>query len=129
MAITSERAQKALTSLEQICGRFPEVSIRPSHQTPTFFIREKKVLCHLWENHHGDERLALWCPAQPGVQTELTEREPNRFFVPPYVGHRGWIGVRLDVDVDWDEVAGIIDEAYRMAAPKTLIKQLDEGRA
>ena len=124
--ISSPEANEALRRLEELCLRFPEVSIRPSHQTPTFFIRDKKVLCHLWEDHHDDGRLAIWCPAQPGAQGELVEREPHRFFVPPYVGHRGWIGLRLDVDVDWDEVAEILDEAFRMAAPKTLVKRLDE---
>lgn len=126
MTAQSPRAQEALHHLKRICLPLPEVSLRPSHHTPTFFIRETKVLCHLWDNHHGDGRLALWCPAKPGVQSELTERESDRFFVPPYVGHRGWIGVRLDVDVDWDEIDGIINEAYRVAAPKTLVKTLNE---
>lgn len=121
----SPRAQEALNHLKRICALFPEVSIRPSHQTPTFFIADKKVLCHLWDNHHGDGRLAIWCPAQPGVQSDQVEREPGRFFVPPYVGHRGWLGVRLDVDVDWDEIASILHVAYRMTAPKTLVRRMD----
>jgi hypothetical protein len=125
MAADSPQAKSALKSLEKICARFPEVSLRPSHQTPTFFIRDKKVLCHLWDDHHRDGRLAIWCAAQPGVQAELVDREPERFFVPPYVGHRGWIGVRLDIDVDWPEIDSILEEAYRMAAPKMLVKQLD----
>lgn len=125
MAADSPDAQAALDELRRICAGFPEVNERPSHQTPTFFIRDKKVLCHLWDDHHGDGRLAIWCPAPPGVQADLADREPDRFFVPPYVGHRGWLGVRLDVDVDWDEIAGIIDEAYRLVAPKTLVRQLD----
>ena len=58
----------------------------------------------------------------------MTEREPERFFVPRYVGHRGWIGLRLDVEVDWSEVAAVLDDAYRVAAPKTLIRELDERR-
>ncbi|MCB0991757.1 MAG: MmcQ/YjbR family DNA-binding protein [Acidimicrobiales bacterium] len=94
--------------------------------TPTFFVRDKKVLCHLWEDHHGDGRLAIWAPAPAGVQADLVEREPQRFFVPRYVGHRGWIGVRLDVDVDWDEIAHIVADAYRIAAPKSLVKLLDD---
>ncbi len=126
MAAQSPRAQEALHHLKRICLALPEVSLRPSHQTPTFFIRDKKVLCHLWDNHHGDGRLAIWCPAQPGVQSELIERESDRFFVPPYVGHRGWVGVRLDIDVDWDEIRSIVTEAYRVTAPKTLVKALDE---
>lgn len=104
---------------------FPEVSERPSHGTPSFFVREKKVLASVFEDHHGDERMAMWCPAPPGVQAEVVEQEPERFFVPPYVGHRGWIGLKLNVDPDWEEVAGILTEAYRLIAPKTLVKLLD----
>jgi hypothetical protein len=126
VAADAPEAQEALEELRSICAGFPEVGERLSHHTPTFFIRDKSVLCHLWDDHHGDGRLAIWCPAPPGVQADLAEREPERFFVPPYVGHRGWLGMRLDVDVDWDEVAGVLEEAYRITAPKTLIKALDE---
>ena len=77
------------------------------------------------DDHHGDGRLALWTAAPAGVQANLVEEEPERFFVPPYVGHRGWLGVRLDVSPDWDEVAGICEDAFRQVAPKTLIAQLD----
>jgi hypothetical protein len=63
--------------------------------------------------------------APPGAQEELVDLEPDRFFRPPYVGHRGWLGVRLDRDVDWDEIAGIVEDAYRQVAPKTLVQQLD----
>ena len=86
------------------------------------------MLTHLFDDHHGDGRLGLWCPAPPGVQAELVEQEPDRFFVPPYVGHRGWIGVRLDIDPDWDEVSALLDEAYRHVAPKKLVARLDEER-
>ncbi|MFT4597527.1 MAG: hypothetical protein ACI9TF_001776 [Paracrocinitomix sp.] len=75
---------------------------------------------------HGDGRLALWVPAPPGVHDGLTRLDPERFFVPPHVGHRGWIGVKLDVDPDWEEIAGILEDAYRLVAPKTLVKKLDE---
>ncbi len=126
MSIESPAAHECLRRLEDIGGRFPEVTTRPSHMTPTLFVRDKKVLCHLWEDHHGDGELAIWCPAPPGAQAELVDTEPDRFFVPRYVGHRGWIGVRLDGEVDWDEVAAILEDAYRIAAPKTLVKHLDE---
>jgi len=106
---------------------YPEINERLSHGTPSFFIRDKKVLCSIWDHHHADDRLALWCAAPPGVQAELVDREPERFFVPKYVGHRGWIGLRLDVDVDWNEVDAILRDAYRLVAPKTLVKQLDEA--
>ncbi len=128
MSVHSEQGKQVLAKVREIAFGFPEVSERVSHGSPAFFIREKKVLANVMEDHHGDDRLALWCAAAPGVQAELVEQEPERFFVPPYVGHRGWIGLRLDVDPDWDEVAGILDDAYRLVAPKTLIKLLDADR-
>lgn len=124
----NESRNESLRRVREIALGFPEVTERLSHGAPSFFIRDKKVLCSLFDDHHGDDRLGLWCPAPPGVQAELVEQEPDRFFVPPYVGHRGWIGVQLDIDPDWDEVAAILDDAYRLVAPKTLIKQLDAMR-
>jgi hypothetical protein len=121
-------ADDPLTRLREICFGFPEVSERLSHGSPTFFVREKKTLCSLHDDHHGDGRRAIWCPAPPGVQEQVIEDDPERFFRPPYVGHMGWIGLRVDVDPDWDEVAGVVEEAYRKVAPKTLVKQLDEDR-
>jgi len=91
----------------------------------TFFVRGKRTLAYLTDDHHGDGRLALVCAAPPGVQEELIGSEPERFFRPPYVGHRGWIGVRLDIAPDWDEVVGIVEESYRCVAPVTLVRQLD----
>lgn len=119
-------AKSELERVRKIAIALPEVSERLSHGAPSFFIREKKTLCNLHNDHHGDGRLALWVPAPPGVQGELTALEPERFFVPPYVGHRGWLGVKLNVDPDWEEIAGIIEDAYRLVAPKTLVKKLDE---
>ena len=124
MAITSPAALAALEKLRDITATFPEVSERPSHGTPTFFIRDKKVLTHLWEDHHGVEGVYLWCPAPPGVQAELVALEPERFFVPPYVGARGWLGVRIETESDWDEVTEILRDAYRLVAPKSLVKLL-----
>lgn len=95
----------------------------------TFFVRGKRTVAYLTDDHHGDGRLALVCAAAPGVQQELVAHEPERFFRPPYVGHRGWIGLRLDVDPDWKEVAAVVVEAYRCVAPKTLVRQLDDARA
>ena len=77
--------------------------------------------------HHGDGRLAIWCAAPPGVQETLVGAEPDRFFRPAYVGHRGWLGLRLDRDLDWDEVEAVVEDAFRTVAPKTLVAQLDEG--
>lgn len=105
----------------------PEVTERLSHGTPTWFVRDKKTFVTYWNDHHSDGRLAIWCAAPPGVQHLLVEQEPRRFFVPPYVGHRGWLGLRLDVEVDWDEVAEVVEDAYRQIAPKQLTAKLDEA--
>ncbi len=125
MAIDTPAGEAALERLRDLALQLPEVNERLSHHTPTFFVRDKKVLVHLWDGHHDDERLCLWCPAPPGVQIEMVDREPERFFVPPYVGHRGWIGVDLSIDVDWGEIDAILRDAYRLVAPKTLVRQLD----
>lgn len=116
-----------LKRVRELCLALPETNERLSHGSPTFFIRDKKTFVMFLDDHHGDGRLALWCAAPAGVQEELVETEPERFFVPPYVGHRGWIGVRLDRDLDWDEVAGIIEDAYRHIAPRKLVAQLGEA--
>jgi hypothetical protein len=111
------------------CGRLPEVTERLSHGAPTWFVRGKQSFVMLWAHGHHDHHFAhLWCAAPPGAQGELVAAEPERFFRPPYVGGRGWLGVRLDVDVDWDEIATICEDAYRAVAPKRLVAQLDEGR-
>jgi len=121
---------EAVDGMRDLCTRFPEVNERLSHHTPTFFVRDKKVLVHVWDHHHGDHGIALWCAAPEGVQAEVIEADPDRFFRPPYVGHRGWIGMRLDVGtVDWDEVFEVVADAYRMTAPKTLVRRFDETQA
>jgi hypothetical protein len=104
------------------------VEERPSHGAPTFFYKGKKSFVMFHDDHHGDGRLALWCHAPTGVQDLVVREEPERFFVPPYVGYRGWIGVRLDVDVDWDEVSGVVRDAYCMVAPKTAVDALRRAR-
>jgi hypothetical protein len=96
-----------------------------SHGSPAFFVRGKKTFVMFLDDHHDDGRLAIWCAAPAGVQAQLVEQEPARFFRPPYVGGRGWLGVCLDVDPDWDEMAAICADAYRQVAPKSLIAELD----
>lgn len=117
-----------LPKVRELCLALPETTERLSHGAPTWFVRSKKTFVMYLDHHHDDGRLALWCAAPPEVQPALVGEEPERFFVPPYVGGRGWLGVRLDRDVDWDEVAGIIEDAYRMVAPKRLVAVLDERR-
>ena len=117
----------ALILVREICGSFPETSERLSHGSPTFFVRDKRVVASVHDTGHHHEAVSLWAPAPRGVQAQLVEAEPERFYVPPYVGPSGWIGLRLDVDPDRAEMAAIIEDAYRKVAPKTLVKQLDES--
>ncbi|MBW0118028.1 MmcQ/YjbR family DNA-binding protein [Pseudonocardia abyssalis] len=109
--------QDPVARLRALCLALPEVTEKVSHGEPTWFVR--KVFVSLADHHH-DDRLAFWCAAPPGVQEELVAAEPERFFRPPYVGGRGWLGVRLDVDPDWDEIAEIVTDAYLVIAPRKL---------
>lgn len=106
-------------TVRAICLGFPGTSERLSHGAPAFFAGRQFVM--LWPDGHHDQHFPhLWCAAPPGAQAELTSSEPDRFFRPPYVGSRGWIGVRLDGDVDWDEVRAICRDAFVTVAPKKL---------
>lgn len=120
------QVEAALTNVRRSCLDLPEVTEKLSHGAPTFFVKKSFVMFQ--EDHHGDGRLAIWCAAASGVQELMVESEPDRFFVPPYVGHRGWLGARLDVDVDWDEIASVIEEAYRCVAPARALRQLEAER-
>jgi hypothetical protein len=113
-----------LTTLRALCLGLPETNERLSHGEPTWFIRDKKVFVS-YADHHHDDRLGFWCAAPIGVQETRVDAEPARFFRPPYVGHRGWLGVYLDVPVDWEEIAEVVEDAYRCVAPPTLAKRLD----
>jgi hypothetical protein len=113
-----------LETLRRLCLALPEATERLSHGEPTWFAGGKKTFV-TYADHHHDDRLAFWCAAPPGVQEALVAAAPDRFFRPPYVGGRGWLGVRLDVDVDWDEVADLVVGAYRTVAPKRLLAALD----
>lgn len=113
-----------LERLRSLCLALPETTERLSHGEPTWFVRDKSVFV-MYANHHHDDRLAFWCAAPAGAQQALVATEPERFFRPPYVGHRGWLGVWLDVSVDWAEIADLVSDAYRMVAPTRLLAQLD----
>jgi len=113
-----------LDRLRDLCLALPEVTERLSHGEPTWFVQGKKTFV-MFANHHHDDRVAFVCAAPDGAQEMLVGAEPERFFVPPYVGHRGWLGVYLDVPVDWDQVADLVVDAYRRVAPRKLVAALD----
>ena len=121
MVVEPVERERTLERLREICLGLPETSERLSHGAPTFFVREKRAFLMVLTDHHGDGRFAIWCAAADGLQAMLVNADPERFFVPPYVGHRGWLGVRLDRALDWDEVAGIAEDAYAEVAPAKLV--------
>ncbi len=121
-----------LDRVRRIALALPEVSERTSHGEPCFFVRDRRPLCYFHDNHNGDGRISLWCPAPPGVQDEMVSAEPARFFAPPTSASgvfSGWLDVYLDnPPLDrpgWNEIAAIFEDAYRQVAPKTLITAWD----
>jgi predicted DNA-binding protein (MmcQ/YjbR family) len=110
------RPATALTRLRAICLALPEAIERETWDIPTFRVREKIFVMATTDNGTP----SLWCKAPPGAQAILIEAAPDRFFRPPYVGHKGWIGMRLDGAVDWDEVGALVQRSYQMTAPKRL---------
>lgn len=102
-----------LGRLRAICLDLPEAEERETWAIPTFRVRGK-----IFAMAHDPG--TFWCKAPRGVQTILIEAAPDRFFVPPYVGHKGWIGVRMDAHTDWVETEALVRRSYRMTAPKKL---------
>lgn len=122
-------ARDPFARLRALCLALPEVTERLSHGEATWFIRGKKTFVSCSDHHH-DDRVSFVCAAPPGEQEALVAADPEGFYVPPYVGGRGWIGVYLDVPgVDWDEIAELVVDAYRTVAPKTLVARLDAAAA
>ena len=115
----------SLERVRKIIGAWPETSEKLSHGAPTFW-GGRKTFATLHEDHHGDGRLALWIKSTPDAQEDLVAMDAKTFFIPPYVGPSGWIGMRLDRRPDWDAVESLLEEGYRMVAPKRALKQLDE---
>lgn len=119
-----------VSRLREICLALPGASERASHGEPCFFAgtsKSAKQFVAADDHHHAADHVAFWCPAPPGGQEALLAQDPERFFRPPYVGHRGWIGMRIDNEPDWDEVAEIVADAYRCVAPAKLVAILDSS--
>jgi hypothetical protein len=105
------RAEAAIVKrLRAICLALPGVTEKVAWGEPTW--RAGKIFAQMDTHHHGADHVAVWLPARPGVQEALVDEDPERFFRPPYVGHLGWIGVRLDRKADWKTVAGLVANAY-----------------
>jgi hypothetical protein len=115
-----------LLRLRRICTALPEVEERTSHGEPAWFIEGKKQFVTFAQHHH-DDRVAFWCAAPEESQRILVEAQPEWFFVPPYVGGRGWVGVYLDRDTDWDDIEEMVSDAYVTVAPPRLAAQIRGG--
>lgn len=117
-------APDPLPRLRHLCRSLPEVDERLSHGEPAWFVHGGRQFA-TFADHHHDERVAVWCAAPPGAQAAFVAAHPERYFRPPYVGHRGWLGIYLDVPTDWDALEGHLVEAYRWVAPRRLRASLD----
>jgi len=113
-----------LARLREVCFSLPEVTEKEAWGEATFRVKEK-MFAMVSNNHHNDGIVAVWCKAPLGMQELLIDADPERFYKPPYVGPNGWIGVRLDRKVDWEELHGLLAEAWRMTAPKKMLPLLD----
>lgn len=109
--------------LRRICLALPEAAERFTFGGPTFRVREKIFAMP----RDRDGRVSVWMKAPPHSQEILVGTDPERFFVPPYVGSKGWVGMRLDAGADWDEVAALVRRSYRLIAPKRLAARVPEG--
>jgi predicted DNA-binding protein (MmcQ/YjbR family) len=121
-------APRPLLKLRKICLALPEAHEVEAWDEPTFRVRNKLFAMYAAaNNHHGEGRQGVWCKAAPGNQQIMIQHAPKKFFVPPYVGPSGWIGIFLDGEVDWPEVAELLADSYRLIAPKKLLRMLEAG--
>lgn len=111
-------------AITEVCLGLPDTEEIVSHGAPNFRVIKGKVFASLAVNHHGDGRIALWLAASAARQDQLVRSEPRHFFVPPYLGPRGWIGMRLDTGISWKRVAPLVQDAYCKVAPARLIARL-----
>lgn len=117
-----------LERLRTIIRSWPETQEKISHGSPTWW-GGRKTFASYHDDHHGDGRLAVWVKSSFLEQEALVEANPEIFFVPPYVGPSGWLGVRLDRGADWSLIEQILEQGYRLVAPKRALAVLDAGHA
>jgi predicted DNA-binding protein (MmcQ/YjbR family) len=116
--VTGPEAEDLVARIRAHCLSLAHVAERLSHGAPAFFVGNKRSFATVWmQGHHAALFPQLWCAGTPDLQVSLVDERPNIFFLPPYVAHRGWIGVRLDGGLDFDELADLLDAAYQLIAP------------
>jgi predicted DNA-binding protein (MmcQ/YjbR family) len=118
--------QRLVERVRKICMAFPEANERISHGEPTWFAGKGKVFAMIDGHHHDSPHLSVWLPQPIDAQEALIDGDPERFFKPPYVGVKGWVGVVLDTKPDWDVVAGLVRESYLHVASAKLRKRLED---
>jgi phosphoribosylglycinamide formyltransferase-1 len=124
-AVTQETGAPALAKLAKICLALPESERNVRGDHADFRVRNK-VFAYYLNNHHGDGIVAVCCKAALGENVDRVARNPERFYLPAYIGPRGWFGLRLDRGaVDWTEVQNVVELSYRLVAPRTLASVLD----
>src|SRR6266850_4400021 len=108
---------QALTRIRRICLALADATEKIAWGSPTFRVRDR-IFVMFVNDHHGDGRVAIWCNADRDAQVAIVEADPRRFFIPPYVGPRGWIGIRLDRRPNWAVVSALIEEGHRRVLPR-----------
>ena len=117
-----------LEKLREIIEAWPETSEKLSHGSPTWW-GGRKTFATFTDNHHGYDRVAVWVKSSFLEQEARVEADPETYFVPPYLGPSGWVGMRLDRDPDWTVVEALLEDGYRMVAPKRAITALDAKKS
>jgi predicted DNA-binding protein (MmcQ/YjbR family) len=116
----SDAKQDRLKIVSEICGAFPEVS-RETHGSHATFRVRKKVFAYFLDNHHGDGIVSVCVKTVLGENRDLVQARPQEFYMPAYIGPRGWVGIRLDgASTSWNEVAAFVKASFCLVAPKTL---------
>jgi hypothetical protein len=115
-----EDSSPVIKRLRALCRAFPQVFEKEAWGECTFRVTGGSMFAMTDNDHHHSGHIAVWVKAPPMVQEILTGSAPQRFFKPPYMGAKGWVGVRLDAGTDWEELAAILNDAYLMSAPKKL---------
>ena len=118
-----------LKRLREVCLALPEAFEKEAWGECTFRVASGSMFAMTDNNHHSSGHFAIWVKAPPMVQEILVNSDAKRFFIPPYMGPKGWVGVRLDSKVNWDEVAGILKDGYLMSAPKRLSGRVPSAMA
>jgi predicted DNA-binding protein (MmcQ/YjbR family) len=121
-----QKGKDITTAVNELCLWFPDTQCVISHGSPDFRVAGKTFATYVI-NHHGDGHLALWLKMPPGAQSLYVDAEPDFFYVPPYVGPKGWLGVDLDQGLDWGRIADLVRQAYVDAAPAALATKLPPG--